>query len=82
MTLGSRRAAILYDAGADYNSGLADAFRQQYRAIGGEVVADEAYQSGDVDFNAQVTRIKAYLLPSVCLYKFCKRNSKNTRQAA
>jgi branched-chain amino acid transport system substrate-binding protein len=58
-TLGSRRAAVLYDAGADYNSGLADAFRQQFRAIGGEVVADEAYQSGDVDFNAQVTRIKA-----------------------
>jgi branched-chain amino acid transport system substrate-binding protein len=58
-TLGSRRAAILYDAGADYNSGLADAFRQQFKAIGGELVADEAYQSGDVDFNAQVTRIKA-----------------------
>jgi branched-chain amino acid transport system substrate-binding protein len=58
-TLGSRRAAILYDAGADYNSGLADAFRQQFKIIGGEVVADEAYQSGDVDFNAQVTRIKA-----------------------
>ncbi|MDR2479574.1 MAG: ABC transporter substrate-binding protein [Treponema sp.] len=57
-TLGSRRAAILYDAGADYNSGLAEAFRGQFKAIGGEVVADEAYQSGDVDFNAQVTRIK------------------------
>ncbi|MDR2247764.1 MAG: ABC transporter substrate-binding protein [Treponema sp.] len=58
-TLGSRRAAILYDAGADYNSGLADSFRQQFKAVGGQVVADEAYQSGDVDFNAQVTRIKA-----------------------
>ena len=58
-SLGSRRAAILYDAGADYNSGLADAFRQQFKIIGGEVVADEAYQTGDVDFNAQVTRIKA-----------------------
>jgi branched-chain amino acid transport system substrate-binding protein len=58
-TLGSRRAAILYDAGADYNSGLADSFRQQFKALGGQVVADEAYQSGDVDFNAQVTRIKA-----------------------
>jgi branched-chain amino acid transport system substrate-binding protein len=53
-TLGSRRAAILYDAGTDYNSGLADVFPQQFK-----VVADEAYQSGDVDFNAQVTRIRA-----------------------
>ncbi|MDR0589213.1 MAG: ABC transporter substrate-binding protein [Spirochaetaceae bacterium] len=58
-TLGSRRAAILYDAGADYNTGLAEAFRNQFKAVGGQVVADEAYQSGDVDFNAQVTRIRA-----------------------
>ncbi|MDR2111147.1 MAG: ABC transporter substrate-binding protein [Spirochaetaceae bacterium] len=58
-TLGSRRAAILYDAGADYNTGLAEAFRNQFKAVGGQVAADEAYQSGDVDFNAQVTRIKA-----------------------
>ncbi|MDR1575271.1 MAG: ABC transporter substrate-binding protein [Treponema sp.] len=58
-TLGSRRAAVLYDAGADYNTGLAESFKNQFKAIGGQVVADEAYQSGDVDFNAQVTRIKA-----------------------
>ena len=58
-TLESRRAAILYDAGADYNTGLAEAFRDQFKVIGGQVVADEAYQSGDVDFNAQVTRIRA-----------------------
>ena len=59
QTLGNRRAAILYDAGADYNFGLAEAFRNQFRASGGQIVADEAYQTGDVDFNAQVTRIKA-----------------------
>jgi len=58
-TLGNRRAAVLYDAGADYNTGLADAFKTQFRALGGQVVADEAYQSGDVDFNAQITRIRA-----------------------
>jgi branched-chain amino acid transport system substrate-binding protein len=58
-TLGVRRAAILYDAGADYNTGLAESFRNQFNAIGGQVVADEAYQTGDVDFNAQVTRIRA-----------------------
>jgi branched-chain amino acid transport system substrate-binding protein len=58
-TLGARRAAVLYDAGADYNTGLADSFKRQFSAIGGQVVADEAYQTGDVDFNAQVTRIRA-----------------------
>jgi branched-chain amino acid transport system substrate-binding protein len=58
-TLGSRRAAVLYDAGADYNTGLADAFKAQFAANGGQIAADEAYQTGDVDFNAQVTRIRA-----------------------
>ncbi|MDR2246373.1 MAG: ABC transporter substrate-binding protein [Treponema sp.] len=58
-TLDVRRAAILYDAGADYNTGLAEAFRNQFKTLGGQVVADEAYQTGDVDFNAQITRIKA-----------------------
>ncbi|GAB6391721.1 MAG: branched-chain amino acid transport system substrate-binding protein [Treponematales bacterium] len=58
-SLGVRRAAVLYDAGADYNTGLAEAFKAQFTKLGGRIVADEAYQSGDVDFNAQVTRIKA-----------------------
>ncbi|MDR2552750.1 MAG: ABC transporter substrate-binding protein [Treponema sp.] len=58
-TLGARRAAVLYDAGADYNTGLAEEFKREFRSAGGEIVADEAYQSGEVDFNAQITRIKA-----------------------
>jgi branched-chain amino acid transport system substrate-binding protein len=56
--LGARRAAILFDAGADYNSGLADAFRSYFRGLGGTIVADEAYHTGAVDFNAQITRIR------------------------
>ena len=58
-TMGSRRAAVLYDAGADYNTGLAEEFSKRFVANGGQIVANEAYQSGDVDFNAQVTRIRA-----------------------
>ncbi|MCL2319539.1 MAG: ABC transporter substrate-binding protein [Treponema sp.] len=58
-TLKARKAAILYDAGADYNTGLAKAFRDEFKKLNGQVVADEAYQTGDVDFNAQVTRIRA-----------------------
>ncbi|MDR3337611.1 MAG: ABC transporter substrate-binding protein, partial [Treponema sp.] len=56
--LKARRAVILFDAGADYNSGLAGEFRKQFLKNGGQIVADEGYQSGDVDFNAQITRIK------------------------
>ncbi|MDR2211567.1 MAG: ABC transporter substrate-binding protein [Spirochaetaceae bacterium] len=57
--LGSRRAAILYDGGADYNTDLAKSFEEHFKTLGGEVVANEAYQTGDVDFNAQITRIKS-----------------------
>jgi branched-chain amino acid transport system substrate-binding protein len=38
---------------------LAESFRKQFQVVGGQIVADEAYQSGDVDFNAQATRIRA-----------------------
>ena len=58
QTLGSRRAAVLY-ADADYNAGLAEAFKTQFGALDGEIVADETYQAGDEDFDAQITRIKA-----------------------
>jgi branched-chain amino acid transport system substrate-binding protein len=58
-TLGSRRAAILYDSSTDYSTGLADAFRMQFKALGGQIVADEVYINGDVNFNAQITRISA-----------------------
>jgi branched-chain amino acid transport system substrate-binding protein len=57
--LGARRAAVLYDAGADYNTGLAEAFRDRFVARGGQIVAWEAYMTGAVDFNAQATRIRA-----------------------
>ena len=57
--LNARRAAILFDNGADYNRGLAEAFADQFRARGGQVVAYEAYMSGDRDFNAQVIRMRA-----------------------
>ncbi|MDR2517230.1 MAG: ABC transporter substrate-binding protein [Spirochaetaceae bacterium] len=58
-TLAVRRAAILYDGGADYNTGLAEAFRRQFQTLGGQIVADEAYQSNEVDFAALATRIRA-----------------------
>jgi len=57
-TLRSRRAAVLYNTG-DYSTGLADSFKRQFRALGGQVVADETYQLSNTNFNAQVTRIRA-----------------------
>lgn len=57
-TLGSKNAAVLYDTGNDYSSGLTDNFVKTFEANGGTVVAKESYSTGDKDFNAQLTKIK------------------------
>jgi branched-chain amino acid transport system substrate-binding protein len=57
--IGAKRAAILYDIGNDYSVGLTENFIASFSSLGGTVAASESYNSGDVDFNAQLTRIKA-----------------------
>ena len=56
--LNAKKAAILYDAGNDYSVGLFDNFKASFEAAGGKVVAAESYNTGDKDFNAQLTKIK------------------------
>ena len=56
-TLAATTAAIIYDSGSDYSTGMAETFRDVFEAAGGTVVEYEAYNSGDVDFNAQLTKI-------------------------
>jgi branched-chain amino acid transport system substrate-binding protein len=56
--LGARKAAVLYEISSDYSVGLRDFFVQRWEALGGELVADEAFKTGDVEFRAQLTSIK------------------------
>ncbi len=57
--LRGRRLAILFDFKQDYSVGLAEFFRQKARELGAEIVADERYTSGDIDFRPQLTTIRA-----------------------
>jgi branched-chain amino acid transport system substrate-binding protein len=57
--LKAKKAAILYDVGDDYSVGLTQFFEETYKAMGGEIVAKEAWKTGDVDFRPQLTKIKA-----------------------
>jgi branched-chain amino acid transport system substrate-binding protein len=57
--LGSKNAAILYDVGNDYSTGLMDNFIRAFEAQGGTIAARESYNKDDVDFNAQITKVKA-----------------------
>ncbi len=58
-TLKAKKAAVLYDVASDYNKGLAEVFRDEFKKAGGEVVAFESYQTKDTDFKSQLTKIKA-----------------------
>lgn len=51
--------AVLYDVKNDYSLGLRQYFTERVKALGGEIVADESYGEGDIDFRAQLTKIKA-----------------------
>lgn len=58
-TLNARKAAILYDIGNDYSVGLTENFESSFTEVGGQIVAKEAYNTNDKDFNAQLTKIKS-----------------------
>ena len=55
--LGARTAAVLYDVGSDYSLGITEVFEESFTALGGEIVALEAFNPGDVDFRPQLTSI-------------------------
>ena len=57
--LSAKKAAILYDIGNDYSVGLTENFESEFTKLGGSIVSKESYATGDKDFNAQLTKIKA-----------------------
>lgn len=55
--LGAKTAAVLYDNGSNYSVGVYENFIAQCKENGIEVVADESYASGTVEFTGQLTNI-------------------------
>lgn len=51
------KIAVIYDSSDSYSTGIKDAFREKFTALGGTVVTEEAFVSGDKDFKAQLTKI-------------------------
>jgi len=58
-TAGYNNIAILYNIADDYSKGMAEAFMTEAKEKGGKIVAEETFTTGDVDFNTQLTNIKA-----------------------
>lgn len=57
-TMGISKIAVIYNVADEYSSGIQEAFEAEVAAKGGKIVASEAFQTNDVDFNAQLTSIK------------------------
>jgi branched-chain amino acid transport system substrate-binding protein len=56
--LKAKKVAILRDVGQDYSVGLADAFVETFKKLGGEIVSNQSYTEKDVDFKAQLTSMR------------------------
>jgi branched-chain amino acid transport system substrate-binding protein len=59
QNLGLKRVAMLKDIKNDYSVALAQFFTEEWKKLGGTVLVEQSYQSGDQDFRAQLTAIKA-----------------------
>ncbi len=58
-SLKKTRVAVLTDVRQDYSVGLAQYYKDYLTKNGGTIIAEQSYSSGDQDFKAQLTSIKA-----------------------
>ena len=56
---GYTKVATIEQLGDDYSTGLANFFKKQFIALGGEIVDQETFQTNQSDFKAALTQIKA-----------------------
>lgn len=79
--LGITKAAVLYKVGDPYSEGLKDVFVESFTNLGGEAIA-VAYNSGDTDFSAQLSRLKSFGAEGVFCPFYYEDAVLVTRQAA
>lgn len=56
--MGYKNVAILYEISSEYSLGITQNFTEAFEAKGGTVTITEAYKTGDVDFRAQLSKIR------------------------
>lgn len=57
--LGLRKVALMTDKKQPYSTGLSDSFRATFTKLGGEIVDEQFYESGQTQFNGQLTNLKS-----------------------
>lgn len=74
------RVAILY-INNDYGLGLKNSFSQQYRELGGNILAEESFEEGSSDFRSQLTKIKTLKVEAIYMPGYAKEMGLILRQA-
>lgn len=77
----TKNCAIYMDKSSDYAKGLAANFEKTLVAMGGKIVANEAYLAKDVDFKAALTRLKAANPEAIYVPGYYEEVSKIIKQA-
>ena len=57
-TLKAKTAYLLIDKGMEYTLLLGKYFKERFTELGGQIVLEDTYQTGDKDFSAQITKLK------------------------
>ncbi len=55
--LGKRKAALFF-VQADYGIGVKNAFKERFKELGGEIVAEESFDQSSRDYRTQLTKIR------------------------
>ena len=73
--------AILTLSGDVYTEGISEFFARNFSRLGGEIVANEFYESGTTDFTEQLTRIAATQPEALFISSFAGEIAPITQQA-
>jgi branched-chain amino acid transport system substrate-binding protein len=65
--LKAQKVAILTDTKQDYSVDLAKFFKEEFAKLGGVIAVEQSYATGDTDFRAQLTSIRASKPDAICL---------------
>ena len=81
-TLGLTKIAVIYNTADEYSTGIREAFEAEVAEKGGEIVASEAFQTNDTDFNAQLTTINGTDAEAIYVPAYYQDATYITKQAS
>ena len=79
--LGHKTAAIIYE-NSSYGKTLSTIFIEEFKKLGGSILAEEVIEKGGRDFRSQITRIGAVKPPVTVTYAYYAEGGLIVRQAA